>query len=235
MSNKNVRLLRKLQVIAGSAATSAFVTLAMVGCGDVFADPDGEIIEPPEASADVEIDTNNAAVFPDDTPPTCPSSRPRENTSCEQTGSTCEFGESADSQCNAMLTCRGAPLQGYWEAQSSETCHRAVCPRGANVASLDNTPCTIDGVDGGATDRDEAVCNMIDGVCACTTGRDGASRHERKWVCIRPISSCPTNRPRAGDTCSGRLWCDYGSCAFKRGLLMECRSNVWLAGGAPCQ
>lgn len=198
-----------------------------VGCGDLFLDPEVAQVE----SADAAVD-GGGATFPEDVPTQCPSFRPRENSSCAVIGSSCEYGTSADARCNAGLVCRGASINGAWESSTRGSCFESMCPTATRVDALDNTPCSI--TDGGASD-DEAVCNMLDGVCACTTGHDGISAHERKWVCVRPITACPTKRPLAGTPCAGEAWCDYGSCAFKRGLLMECRGGVWLAGGAPCQ
>jgi hypothetical protein len=110
-----------------------------------------------------------------------------------------------------------------------------MCPDNADIASLDGKPCMLETDAGVVTDADEAVCTMTDGICACTTGRDLASAHPRRWVCIRPNSACPASRPSAGAPCEGLFWCDYGSCAFKRGLAMECKDGIWLTGGASCQ
>jgi hypothetical protein len=181
---------------------------------------------------------SGSATFPSDTLTSCPAGRPRENTVCGSSGSACEYGKSADSHCNTVLACIVQSFESFWEPRPHDSCFSNVCPVGADVGALDGKPCGLDATEneaGPVTDADEAVCNMTDGVCACTTGRDGATKHPRQWVCVRPISVCPPNRPLAGESCSGGLWCDYGSCKFKRGLLMECKNNIWLTGGAPCQ
>jgi hypothetical protein len=222
----------RVQPLIGAIACAVGAILA-AACGDVYADPDSP---EPTLDAGVVVDASRPGVFPDDTPPQCPPVRPRENSACSRTGSTCEYGKSADRECNSVLACSGMAPGGAWSARPVDPCFSiSICPELADVASLDGKPCALEADGGRITDNDEAVCNMTDGVCACTTGRDDATKHERKWVCVRPISICPPNRPLLGGSCSGGLWCDYGSCSFKRGLLMECIEGVWLSGGARCQ
>lgn len=213
--------------------TLGWGAMALAGaCGDVYADPDSDVPGTPVVVVDAgvgAISTDNTIVF-------CPKGRPRENSTCEAPGSTCEYGASADRQCNTVLACIGAAFSSRaWTARPNEACFSSICPVATDIATLDGKPCALDADGGPVTDNDEAVCNMTDGICACTTGRDGASKHERRWVCVRPESGCPTSRPHLGASCSGSLWCDYGSCAFKRGLLMECSNSAWVAGGAPCE
>lgn len=199
------------------------------GCGDVYADP-----QPDETQVSTETKVDASRPEP---PVVCPPVRPRENGPCTAPGSICEYGASADQDCNTFLACRGSNPDAYWEPLPSSPCRKSLCPKDANVASLDGKPCAIDkpAEEGPVTDADEVVCNTTDGVCACTTGRDGASAHARRWVCVRPATSCPAHRPLAGQACTGGQWCDYGSCSFKRGLLMECIGSTWRMGGATCQ
>jgi hypothetical protein len=221
------------RVLLGPIASAAGVVL-FAGCGDVYADPDGTLVAV-DAEADVVFIDAGSAIFPQDTVPRCPDERPRENSRCSPAGSTCEYGPSPDRECNDILACSGMPQS--WESRPSDLCFASICPVAADVASLEGKPCELEiAADAGPiTDNDEAVCNMTDGVCACTTGPNAASKHERKWVCVRPLSVCPTNRPRLGAPCSGGLWCDYGSCLFKRGLTMECSNGLWLTGGESCE
>jgi len=202
-----------------------------VGCGDVYADPEADVTTgtPPPAQTD--------AGRPSEPPMVCPVNRPRENSPCAVPGSVCEYGSSADQDCNTLLVCRGAVPEMYWEPIYGGPCRKALCPTDTNVASLDGKPCTIEepAEEGPVTDADEVVCSVTDGTCACTTGRDGATAHERKWVCVQPVTSCPVNRPLAGQKCVGRQWCDYGSCSFKRGVLMGCIDSTWRMGGATCR
>jgi hypothetical protein len=226
--------------VAHAAITSIFGCAAslvfMTACGDVYADPDPEVPLPTTSVADGGVIVTDApAVFPQDSLPLCPKTRPRENSSCPLPGSTCEYGSSADSECNTTLACEGSQFEAAWAPRPRGTCFSDVCPESGDVASLDGKPCALESDSSAITDADEAVCNMTDGVCACTTGRDGASRHERRWTCVRPISVCPPNRPVLGSACEGTLWCDYGSCAFKRGAVMECVQGLWLTGGATCE
>jgi hypothetical protein len=206
----------------------------IASCGDVYADPDNG--SPLVASSAVtDASANTPPVFPNDPQTVCPASRPRENTECNTFGSTCEFGTSADRQCNTALACVGENARGAWSRRPNDPCFSSTCPASGDTASLHGKPCTLEADGGVVTDADEAVCEMSDGLCACTTGPDGASRHDRTWVCVRPLAVCPQNRPLLGRTCTGSLWCDYGSCDFKRGLVMECRGGVWLTGGSSCE
>jgi hypothetical protein len=211
----------------------AFTTAGAVACGDVYADVEDNDSE--GSIGGISVDAGFPSMAPPETPLSCPGARPRENGPCSNFGSSCEYGKSADPECNSTLACRGAPSGGAWEPRTADPCWQNACPKDADVAALDGKPCSLPSDGGVVSDVDEAVCNVPDGVCACTTGRDGKTAHARMWVCVRPISVCPANRPLAGQPCSGGLWCDYGSCSFKRGLLMECKDGLWLPGGAPCQ
>jgi hypothetical protein len=241
----DARLRRIVGAALASGGTLAALTL-VAACGDIYADPSGDPVEPPRP------DFDGSAVFPQDTPSHCPARRPIENAPCSAPGSTCEYGRSPDMQCNSTLACIGGVTTGapgslpppptsggptdrsYWYPRPSIVCRLDECPDG-DIAAVDGQPCAFPTVDGGPpADADELVCPRTDGICACTTGRDAAHAHERRWVCHKPIAQCPTQRPLAGQTCEGNLWCDYGSCDFKRGLLMQCRDGVWITGGASC-
>lgn len=214
--------------ISGASGLVFAVVLA-TACGDAVAEPNGETIPVPRSDA--------MAALPQDLPTFCPGSRPSVNTFCQVEGSTCEFGTSPDMQCNKTYACVPDVSGNLWIERAAERCHKSACPtEPADIESLDNQPCSLPVADGGATnDADEAVCAMTNGICACTTGSDATHAHERRWVCIRPnVGGCPVERPRAGDSCNGNLWCDYGSCKWKRGLLMQCKDQHWLTGGAPC-
>ncbi|MDF2691963.1 MAG: hypothetical protein K0S65_346 [Labilithrix sp.] len=218
----------------------AVVIGGAVACGDVYADPGGRIdsIDNIE-DADV-APIADASAGPNFLQAQCSTSRPRENTGCLELGATCEYGKSADRECNTLLACTSTATRNAWVPRPTDPCFESACPVDADVASLDGKPCTLGeesdaAVGGTVTDNDEAVCNMTDGICACTTGRDGATKHERMWICVHPISVCPPNRPPLGSSCSGSLWCNYGSCEFKRGMVMECINGSWLNGGATCQ
>lgn len=213
----------------GTSALALGIALA-TACGDNVAEPGGDPIPVPRS--------DSTAPLTPDLPVFCPDQRPGTNTSCQAEGSTCEYGTSPDMQCNKTFACI-ADVNGAnrWIERSTDRCHRSMCPTtAASIESLDNQPCSLPVTDAGPTsDADEAVCGMTNGICACTTGAGGSDVHERRWVCIKPdVGGCPVNRPRAGDSCNGNLWCDYGSCKWKRGLLMQCQDNHWISGGAPC-
>jgi hypothetical protein len=216
----------------GSLAILVGIALA-TACGDNVAEPGGEAIPVPRSDA--------TAVLPPDLPTFCPpaSQRPTSsNTPCQGEGSTCEYGASPDMQCNKTFACiADSSGQNLWLERATDRCFKTLCPTTATaIEALDNQPCTIPPTDAGATsDADEAVCAMTNGICACTTGAGGSDLHERRWVCVRPdVGGCPVERPRAGESCNGNLWCDYGSCKWKRGLLMQCKDQHWISGGAPC-
>ena len=61
----------------------------------------------------------------------------------------------------------------------------------------------------------------------------GAGRHDG-ILSEGTFTAADFSGPLAGQPCLGTAWCDYGSCSFKRGVLMECRGDVWISGGAPC-
>jgi hypothetical protein len=140
-------------------------------------------------------------------------------------------------QCNKTYACTSDVGSAYWLERSTDHCAKSLCPtEAADIESLDGQPCTLPVTDAAPpSDADEAVCGMTNGVCACTTGPDAQHAHDRRWVCAKASSGgCPVARPRAGEGCVGNLWCDYGSCQWKRGLLMQCQDNHWITGGAPC-
>jgi hypothetical protein len=198
--------------------------LLLGACGDVYADPGGV-----PSGNDLPIPSIDAVTSRPGPFTMCPSGRPRENTACTSLDA-CEYGSSSDRACNDVLACNGST----WTRRPSEDCFAYACPPPTSVAALDGQPCSL-GEDAGASDSDEAVCDVSDGVCACTTGRDGAHAHPRRWVCARPTTrDCQLPRPRAGEPCAGQIWCDYGSCLFKRGTVMECLNNAWVTGGLRC-
>lgn len=210
------------------------VVIAIVlatACGDNVAEPGGDPIPVPRSDA--------MAVLPSDLPVVCPSTQPTTNGGCQAEGSTCEYGKSPDQQCNRTFACVADSSFGtLWLQRATDPCYKSVCPTDpTGIEALDNQPCSLTAAAdaGPTTDADEAVCPMTNGICACTTGAGGSDVHERRWVCVRPdVGGCPVERPRVGTSCGGKLWCDYGSCKWKRGLLMECKDNHWVSGGAPC-
>lgn len=199
-------------------------------CGDNVAEPGGDPIPIPRSDA--------MAVLPPELPTVCQTQRPTTNSPCQAEGSTCEYGASPDMQCNKTFACvADATGLNLWLERATDRCFKSVCPTTpAGIEMLDNQPCALPETDAGSvSDAEEAVCAMTNGICACTTGAGGSDVHERRWVCVRPdVGGCPVQRPRLGDDCAGNLWCDYGSCKWKRGLLMQCKDQHWISGGAPC-
>ncbi|MBX3185880.1 MAG: hypothetical protein KF819_02650 [Labilithrix sp.] len=211
----------------------SFAVLAALpaACGDVYADPvrdTGMATSARPPSSAFPGPTIEERMLP------CPN-QPLEGSACGSLGMTCEYGVSPDATCNTTLTCIGdASFGGAWVARPSKLCPTYDCPRGA-MATIRDQPCDLPRSDAGPpSEADELACPMDDGVCACTTGRDAAHAHPRRWVCVTPRPSCPATRPLAGQSCVAARQCDYGSCDFKQGMQMDCRGDVWLAGGATC-
>lgn len=222
---------------AGTMAGLALLVAA--GCGDLYSDPtaSGDTSEQ-QAPGGVSVARDASATVPRDFITGCATTARVEGAACTGTalGTVCEYGSSPDMRCNTTLACTSnhPSLPPSWLARPSTLCPTYQCASGA-AATIDATPCALPTNDGGPpTDADELVCPMDDAVCACTTGLDAAHAHERRWVCAKPAFDCPTARPLAGQSCSTPRVCDYGSCAFKRGLRMECASGVWLTGGSSC-
>lgn len=216
-------------------------------CGDVNAD-----LSPPEEGVAIAFDGGRTSqILTESLPVTCPLWAPipafladggsfKESVdadggkinprpfpdSCDRPGA-CEYGTSADRQCNRLFTCNGAE----WAEMPSAECHAEVCPAvTALTAQLDGTPCSID-----ESSSSEAVCNVSDGACACTTGSGGTNVHERRWACSRTLlRDCPSARPLIGQPCGGDVYCDYGACTSKRAFAMACHLGAWQVVPALC-
>lgn len=220
-----------MSVMSSRAAAALLSTASILAaggllfaCDEVYADP---VTIPPGPTT---FDAGGGATAPRAPPIAC-NSAPRENGPCPRTGAVCEVGESADPTCNGLFVCVGDSVgRGLsWTEQSRGVC--PTCP--ADPATIvDGAPCDLG--DAGAGDEAELQCNTATGVCACTTGPDGAHAHPRRWVCVTAAEDCPKSRPLLGQPCVGDRSCDYGACAFKRGTRMICESEVWQVEGASC-
>lgn len=222
-------------------AVMALTTTALgfvFACGDVELDGGRATAIPQEAgngSAPEVVVATSASVDANTWTPrvACPLRRPNENSPCSTYGQTCEYGESPDIRCNTILTCSGGIA---WTSRATETCFPRACPTAGPSTELDGTPCELPDTLALALTIEELVCPMTDGVCACTTGRDGNHEHARKWVCARPVAPCPVERPLDGQECFRHMDCDYGSCAWKGGTNMRCLDGVWSnAAGPACE
>ena len=217
------------------AALASLVVVA-AACGDLYSDPAvGPTEAAPSFGPSVDFDAS-AATAAREIAPSCPDIRGVEGTPCTSVGATCEYGSSPDEHCNTTLACAAdmSASGATWVARPSVLCPSYECPRGPS-APIAGTPCSLPTEDGGApTDADELVCPMSDGICACTTGTDPAHAHARTWVCVKPPGSCPLIRPLVGAICDEARTCDYGSCAFKQGMKMECTGFAWTSTSASC-
>lgn len=200
---------------------------AVVACSQVYADP---------VTSTVVIGLDAGTFTTPRTPPVpCPR-LPSENSPCARVGTVCEYGSSPDPRCNANVVCAASSLGQSWTERSEGAC-AARCP--ADPATIvDGAPCdlaALAGPDAGPiSSDDELACATPVGVCACTTGRDGANEHPRRWACARVPPGCPIARPLLGQPCLGSRACDYGACSWKRGMRMICEDDVWQVESASC-
>lgn len=155
-------------------------------------------------------------------------------TQCEGAGGACEYGASAelnpDPSCNRIFTCK----DDVWAQEPQGAgCFEQYCPKLETLAkAIDGTPCDL-GV--AAKSSDEAICNVADGTCACTTGAGNGDSHGRIWVCSKPILECPLHRPQLGAVCSNEgVFCDYGSCSAKRAPAVMCANGMWVETSTTC-
>lgn len=216
-------------------ALASLVAVAASGCGDLYSDPVSIVVDGVDSSVDPPT-FDAAATVPRDFVVACPAMA-IEGAGCDLTGQTCEYGSSPDTRCNTTLACMPSSVGAIWTARPSILCPSYACPAStATIDTVDGTACALPTADASAppTDADELLCPMSDGVCACTTGVDAAHAHARRWVCVKPETGCPANRPLAGAFCPVQRICDYGSCAFKRGLRMDCDGEAWRSEGAAC-
>ena len=196
---------------------TAAVTTLLFACDELDADPITAPYTTPFSGIPDAGLTSTRVI-----PLQCPT-RIRENTSCPQAQTRCELGTSADPKCNTLYVCATDTSYGnYWEVETPPSC-AGVCPEDPSQI-VDGAPCAI--ADAGAPE-DELHCSTPQGLCICTTGRDGAHAHDRVWVCKKTDDGCPATRPLFGQPCVGHAECDYGACISKRGERMICADDVW--------
>lgn len=213
---------RPSRIAALAGVTLSALAGWLVGCDEVYADP----VTAPFTSS---FGGPDASLTSTRVPPVqCPRTV-RENGPCPQVGGVCEVGTSPDARCNTLFVCAADRTYGaYWTEQGAGSC-KDVCPDPSQI--VDGAPCTLAEESG---PEGELHCTTPAGSCICTTGRDGAHAHERRWVCTRPAEGCPTKRPLLGQPCIGSLACDYGSCLSKRGSRMFCEDEVWQTEVGTC-
>jgi len=215
------------------ALVPALALIGAVACGEVYADPIGSSSGGSTGIGASGTDSGLTAPSIPRTP--CDADEVSENAPCVNAGDVCEYGSSPDPSCNRAYTCEQDPTYGnYWTEQPEKSCPFS-CPDPSTI--VDGAPCDLSAFgDGGAAPEDELQCATPNGVCACTTGPDGAHAHPRRWVCVKPAADCPPSRPRLGQICVGDHECDYGACAFKRGARMICEDGTtWQIEAAPCE
>ena len=228
-------MITSLRIRVRVTALALLAALA-VACGDLYSDPSPGMSSGGVAGVSSGAFVDAAVVEPKDFVTPCPHNPAVEGAACTAVGATCEYGSSPDMHCNTTLSCGPDGNIGVsWNARPSALCPSYDCPHGPS-APIEGTPCSLPASDAGTTpsDADELVCPMTDGICACSTGTDPAHHHARVWVCLKPIATCPSTRPLAGQSCGEARTCDYGSCSFKRGMRMECKAGIWTSASASC-
>ncbi|MBX3234459.1 MAG: hypothetical protein KIT84_09380 [Labilithrix sp.] len=215
---------RKLQALA-SAGLVAAVTTLLAACDEVYADP----ILIPQPTFGSTFDAGPLTT-PRPPPYVCVNERLHENGPCTVEGATCESGQSSDPDCNSTFTCVVDRGYRYWTETRRGSC-AGTCPK----TIVDGEPCTLTPSDGGVvSDETELQCVADGRLCGCTTGRDGAHAHPRRWVCTTAGDGCPISRPLVGSGCLGDRACDYGGCTLKRGAGMVCSEGVWQVEATEC-
>ncbi len=155
---------------------------------------------------------------------------------CEYQGpQACELGDAANVRCNDVLSCVG---YRWRPADAGPPCTTA-CPAAF----------TFDEPDGAcsAETASTLLCEYPEGMCGCarasrlvdaSTDADAAGDDPDAgdagdagpyvWTCIqaKEQEGCPRTRPRLGARCVRRVTCDYGSCVFDDGIVVECRGST---------
>lgn len=212
------------RTILVTVLTASTLTM-LIACEEIDADP----ITIPYSASSSGFVVDSGLTSTRVTPIQCPT-HIRENSSCPQAQARCELGSNADPQCNTLYECASDLSYGnYWTIETPPSC-AGTCPADPSQMA-EGTPCDIP--DAGAPE-DELHCPTAQGICICTTGRDGAHAHDRVWVCKKTDDGCPSTRPLFGQPCIGHAECDYGSCISKRGERMICADDVWQTEVGSC-
>ncbi len=145
----------------------------------------------------------------------CPSSPPSDGTACSQTGATrpgvntiCEYGPSADPNCNEVFECAPATptasVETWVDISTGACAPRTACP--TSFASVPvNGPCPA-----------PVLCAYSEGACGCVSGGSGL------WSCAPLGDGCPNPRPDIGTPCSiPQQTCNYGD-ACNGGVTLFC-------------
>jgi len=219
---------RQLHALVTVCAVTA-ITAGLVACDEVYADP---ILIPSPFFGGSGFDAG-PLITPRPAPYACRDERLLENGPCVVVGAQCETGKTSDPRCNATFTCVRDPRYGlYWTETRQPSC-QGTCP---TTPIVNGAPCDVDTDATGKMPAEyELQCSSGEQLCGCTTGRDGAHVHERRWVCTTAGDGCPAARPLVGSTCLGDRVCDYGGCTLKRGTGMICDQGVWQVEATPCR
>jgi len=195
-------------------ASLAVAALAACG-GDVFSPTDGGNSNDGGGTSDGG-GTNDGGLTID-----CPSSIPSSGANCAKEGLECEYGTSAELQCNTLATCQG----GHWNVVPPvpDACQppSSKCP-----PSFAQVP-----VDQACPDAVGTTCDYPQGTCGCTDYFGGPvpadAAAAARWYCDNPAPGCPMPRPRIGSPCSQEgQECNYSPCT-PSGTGTLCQNGTW--------
>jgi hypothetical protein len=186
-----------------------------LGGSDANNYPDG--IVTPQLEGGVHLDGS-----PPPPVPACPKTEPAAGSSCASVGEECEFGTSASTSCNVIVSCTSS---GWAPVTPTTACAHGTCPA-AYPSAMVGEACSPNGLD----------CGYEKGTCTCAPPSgplmsDGGD--SVRWQCFPKQTGCPSPRPTIGAPCtSSGVSCNYGVCAG--GVELECKKGVWASVMVAC-
>ena len=197
-----------------SAVVVLLITGACPSCGGRLA-PDGAS---QEAGA---VATAGAAGQASPVSSSCPVSLPSGGTPCSNEGLACEYGTSADPQCDSIAICG----QGAWAVVPASSC-APPAPQSICNAALGPPDSTMTMQCQSAGSVCEASLDGAYARCACVPTGEGLA-----YQCLLSSTdaACVYPRPRLGSGCPTEgVVCDYGACfALPGGARLRCVSGAW--------
>lgn len=156
--------------------------------------------------------------------PNCPNAIPAPGGQCAPYGTTCEYGDDPNLQCNTIASCSSV---GSWQVNEPS----GECPTPPNASGC---PSSFGDVPVG--DHCGALvgltCSYEQGFCGCSVGSGGPYPADASavatWVCDAPETNCPLPRPQLGTACAqDGLQCDYSPCSLPTGTSIICEKGAW--------
>jgi hypothetical protein len=173
----------------------------------------------------------------------CPTTAPANGSACDPSLGPleCEYGGDAQGRCTTLAACAlGANSAYAFAVTQSADCgaNDQSCPAtfdGAQALPSVGTP-TDGGVDPRCLDagwQPPVSCNYPEGVCSCTSwsAGTGCTCRTRADITLTTGTSCPSQRPLAGDSCTIEdTYCGYSApCGGPSlGPSMACIGGHWI-------